>query len=126
MKKSEEKKNCDRYRILIQEELDGVLDSAERGSLSSHLEGCLSCRREKERMREIFRSLDNMRRVDVPVDFNKKVMAGMESRAAVPFLPSSFGWKHVTAVAAIAACFVLIIILSVFSLIPGMGESPLL
>lgn len=125
-KKREETGDCERFQLLIQEELDGRLLPIDREVLERHLETCPACRLEREKLGELVYFLDNIKKVNVPEGFSSKIMDETEKAAPLSFFPISFGWRRLTASSALAACLVLVLALFTFLLLPGMGESPLL
>ncbi len=71
--------NCKLAEEYIMKFFDSELNDVENSYLKQHLEICERCRREFDTMKEIFDSLSQTMVVEPPEDFEKKVMARINS-----------------------------------------------
>ncbi len=107
---------CHDARERLSDLLDGALNPGERPLLERHLEGCMDCRRELERLRATVSLLQRVEPARAPLDFVDRVMATTHTvpwyrrLAAWIFLPLSIKLP------AQAAAMALIAVLAVFLL----------
>lgn len=93
---------CDRFRDLLQEDLDGRLGAEARSDLAAHVRSCAACTREAEGLRRVRAGLRAMGTVGAPPGFRDDVLGRMPASARIFRLP----WFAVGAVAAAAVVVV--------------------
>jgi anti-sigma factor RsiW len=110
----------------MSEELDGLLAASEQDRLEDHLAGCVSCRRQREELRQTVRLVSQLGRQRCPVDLQLAVLDRVtrEERTAPPArwtllqsLRSAGGARVALACAGAAAALAL-----GMRLLPGGGE----
>lgn len=80
--------HCDRILAMLDEYLDGTLVAAEQSSVSSHLAGCESCRREAEAVRALLARTRTLPRSVLP---SRELWSGIEERIGGPMAPRRGG-----------------------------------
>lgn len=87
--------DCGDYRKMLSREIDGEIDLSQREALEAHLEGCESCRRAREALREMYALHRELGELAPPDTLTAGVMAAVRAperrgrfagliRAAVP------------------------------------------
>ena len=79
-KKSQEL-DCGQCQSRLQEYLDGTLEKTVSMGLFLHLRDCDGCQQEHDRLEGLFKLLSEMPSLEVPVDFDEKILSSVNYEA---------------------------------------------
>jgi hypothetical protein len=69
---------CNKARKLLQEYLEGTLESVKKKKLEEHIKGCISCKKELESLNEYFTTMGSIESINAPEEFLKSVRKRIE------------------------------------------------
>jgi hypothetical protein len=69
---------CNKAKKLLQEYLEGTLESAKKKKLEEHIKGCISCKKELESLNEYFTTMESIESISAPEEFLKSVRKRIE------------------------------------------------
>ncbi|MEM7480984.1 MAG: zf-HC2 domain-containing protein [Acidobacteriota bacterium] len=125
MWRAEDRKDCDRWREMLDAHLDGELTAAEVPVWEEHLEACVACREELRLAEEVHQELRSLPMFDAPEISTPEAGAGFVADAGVARFPSpsaqpaAGGWRSWAAAAGLG-----VLVLTIFWwLASGAGEA---
>ena len=96
--------DCSDYQRLLSREIDGEIDSSQGAVLEAHLEGCESCRRVRDALREMYTLHRELGELEAP----RSLVRGVMDHVARPRRRSRFAGL-VRAAVPVAAAAVLVL-----------------
>lgn len=72
--------NCKYTKLLLSHYVEQELVTKRRKGLEHHLQACLTCRREMDKMLKTVRIIQNVEEVDPPRDYLQSVKASLTGR----------------------------------------------
>ncbi|MHC4660549.1 MAG: anti-sigma factor family protein [Planctomycetota bacterium] len=76
--------NCQEVQPLIQDYIDGELESGQAAEVGRHIEACGTCRSEAEALKKVITAVSALPRVSAPAGFAEKVIARSDEADAPP------------------------------------------